>query len=100
MKQYLSLREQYPRFAYRGYELEENDSCLKITYRFETLGLSEFAPVWVFPKAEGDCRRWSEDRLMQDMIFSLGMVELVSYWKIACPPTVDSGSRTAEPGPD
>ena len=25
---------------------------------------------------------------MQDMIFSLGMVELVSYWKIACPPTV------------
>ena len=93
MKQYLSLREQYPRFAYRGYELEENDSCLKITYRFETLGLSEFAPVWVFPKAEGDCRRWSEDRLMQDMIFSLGMVELVSYWKIACPPivTVEAG---------
>ena len=85
MKQYLSL---YPRFAYRGYEIEENDSCLKITYRFETLGLSEFAPVWVFPKAEGDCRRWSEDRLMQDMIFSLGMVELISYWKIACPPTV------------
>ena len=88
MKQYLSLREQYPRFAYRGYEIEENDSCLKITYRFETPGLSEFAPVWVFPKAEGDCRRWSEDRLMQDMIFSLGMVELISYWKIACPPTV------------
>lgn len=88
MKQYLSLREQYPRFAYRGYEIEENESCLKITYRFETLGLSEFAPVWVFPKAEGDCRRWSEDRLMQDMIFSLGMVELISYWKIACPPTV------------
>ena len=88
MKQYLSLREQYPRFAYRGYEIEENDSCLKITYRFETLGLSEFASVWVFPKAEGDCRRWSEDRLMQDMIFSLGMVELISYWKIACPPTV------------
>ncbi len=88
MKQYLRLREQYPRFAYRGYEIEENDSCLKITYRFETLGLSEFAPVWVFPKAEGDCRRWSEDRLMQDMIFSLGMVELISYWKIACPPTV------------
>lgn len=88
MKQYLSLREQYPRFAYRGYEIEENYSCLKITYRFETLGLSEFAPVWVFPKAEGDCRRWSEDRLMQDMIFSLGMVELISYWKIACPPTV------------
>ena len=98
MKQYLSLREQYPRFAYRGYELEENDSCLKITYRFETLGLSEFAPVWVFPKAEGDCRRWSEDRLMQDMIFSLGMVELLL--ENSLPAYSDSGSRMAEPGPD
>lgn len=93
MKQYLSLREQYPRFAYRGYEIEENDSCLKITYRFEIPGLSGFAPEWVFPKAEGDCHIWSKDRLMRDMIFSLGMVELVSYWKIACPPavTVEAG---------
>ena len=40
MKQYLSLREQYPRFAYRGYEIEENESCLRLTYRFETVGLS------------------------------------------------------------
>ena len=53
MKQYLSLREQYPRFAYRGYEIEENDSCLKITYRFETLGLSEFAPVCERYKGSG-----------------------------------------------
>ena len=48
MKQYLSLREQYPRFAYRGYEIEENDSCLKITYRFETLGL-----YGCFPRQRG-----------------------------------------------
>ena len=88
MEQYLRLREEYPRFAYRGYDIEEDDSRMKITYRFETEGLSSFAPVWVFPKAEHDSRRWSEDGLMRDMIFSLGMVELVSYWKITCSPTV------------
>lgn len=88
MEQYLGLREKYPRFVYRGYDIEEDDCRMKITYRFETEGLSSFAPTWTFPKAEGvDCC-WSKDRLMQDMIFSLGMVELVSYWKIACPPTV------------
>lgn len=88
MKQYLGLREKYPRFSYSGYDIEENDSQLKVTYHFETEGLSSFAPVWVFPKAQGDSRSWAGDPLMEDMIFSLGMVELVSYWKIACPPTV------------
>lgn len=57
-------------------------------YRFEIPGLAAFAPVWRFQKAAGDTVQWSRDRLMQDMIFSLGMVELVSYWKIACPPRV------------
>lgn len=88
MKEYLSLREAYPRFAYRGYDIDENDSELKVTYRFETEGLASFAPQWTFPKAESDHSRWSHDQLIQDMVFSLGMVELISYWKIACPPTV------------
>ncbi|MCD7992771.1 MAG: hypothetical protein LUK37_13745, partial [Clostridia bacterium] len=98
MEQYLGLREKYPRFVYRGYDIEEDDCRMKITYRFETEGLSSFAPTWTFPKAEGvDCC-WSKDRLMQDMIFSLGMVELVSYWKIACPPavTVEAGCLSRE----
>ena len=45
MKQYLSLREQYPRFAYRGYEIEENESCLRLTYRlrqWDCLSLRRF----------------------------------------------------------
>ena len=88
MTQYLKLRGKYPRFIYRGYELEEDDCWLQITYRFEIEGLSSFAPTWRFPKAEGRDRSWSGDKLMQDMVFSLGMVELVSYWKIACPPEV------------
>ena len=32
--------------------------------------------------------KWNEDPLMKKMIFSLGMVELVSYWKITCSPQV------------
>ena len=30
----------------------------------------------------------ASDPLLRDMLFSLGMVELVSYWKTACPPRV------------
>ncbi|MGN0371714.1 MAG: hypothetical protein ACI4F3_02755 [Enterocloster sp.] len=88
MEQYRKLREQYPRFFYRGYEIEEDAQELKITYRFEIEGLSAFAPVWRFPKTAGCEVSWDRDQLMRDMIFSLGMVELVSYWKITCSPQV------------
>ena len=88
MEQYQTLRRQYPQFIYKSYGIEEDESGCRITYRFEIPGLAAFAPVWRFPKAAGDTVQWSRDRLMQDMIFSLGMVELVSYWKIACPPRV------------
>ncbi len=87
MEQYEALRRRYPRFFYRGYEIEETDAALGITYHFEIEGLSSFAPKWTFPKSErsGDI---VVDGLMERMIFSLGMVELVSYWKITCSPQV------------
>lgn len=88
MEQYQKLRQQYPRFIYRGYEIEEDNCQCGITYRFEIEGLTSFAPAWYFPKAKGDTNIWADDPLMREMVFSLGMVELVSYWKTACPPQV------------
>ena len=86
MEQYQRLRGQYPRFIYKGYDIEEDSCELRITYRFEIEGLSSFAPTWRFPKRNGDTAVWAQDGLIRDMVFSLGMVELISYWKIACPP--------------
>ena len=88
MEKYQELREKYPHFFYRGYEVWEDDRECRLTYRFEIEGLADFAPTWSFPKAPGDERQWSQDRLMKEMFFSLGMVELVSYWKITCSPQV------------
>ena len=88
MERYLKFRKEYPRFFYRGYSTEETLNELKITYTFEIEGLSEFTPTWTFPKNENTQVKWNEDPLMKKMIFSLGMVELVSYWKITCSPQV------------
>lgn len=88
MERYLKFRKEYPRFFYRGYSTEETLNELKITYTFEIEGLSEFTPTWTFPKKGNRQVKWSEDPLMKKMIFSLGMVELVSYWKITCSPQV------------
>ena len=50
MERYLKFREEYPRFFYRGYDIEETLNELKITYTFEIEGLSAFTPTWTFPK--------------------------------------------------
>lgn len=88
MERYLKFRKEYPRFFYRGYSTEETLNELKIIYTFEIEGLSEFTPTWTFPKNGNTQVKWNEDPLMKKMIFSLGMVELVSYWKITCSPQV------------
>ncbi len=91
MEKYGKLRRQYPHFFYRKYEIEEAGDQLKATFHFEIEGLSSFSPQWTFRKP--DCAE-AVDGLMEQMIFSLGMVELVSYWKITCPPlvTVEAGA--------
>ena len=87
MEQYETLRRRFPQFFYRGYDIEDTEGELAVTYRFEIGGLSSFAPRWTFPKPENAGARVVDGR-MERMIFSLGMVELVSYWKITCSPQV------------
>ena len=48
-------------------------------------GLAEFHPTWKIPFK--NIEDTNEDAINR-LIFNLGMVELVSYWKIACPQNV------------
>ena len=97
MEQHETLRRRFPQFFYRGYEIEDTERELAVTYHFEIGGLSSFAPRWTFPKPESAAAQVVDDR-MERMIFSLGMVELVSYWKITCSPQVmvEAGSLSEE----
>ncbi len=82
MKTYQSLRNTYKQFIYHGFEIEEEPGVVGITYDFEIPGLARFTPFWEIPcEKESLC----EDEDFLNMVFSLGMVELISYWKIACP---------------
>lgn len=85
MMTYEALRKQYPQFIYHGFEVTEEPGKVCITYDFEIPGLSSFAPTWEIPC---DKENMGEDEKFLHMVFSLGMVELISYWKIACPPEV------------
>jgi len=88
MTRYEELREQYPVFYYRNWQAEETEAGLHVTYHFEIQGLAEFRPEWTFPLKSGQTVTVDQDACLREMIFSLGLVELISYWKTCCPPEV------------
>lgn len=87
IEKYTLFRESYPEFIYQDFEIEETDENIRLTFRFSVPGLSDFAPQWMLPKPEKPvCNLQSG--VFRRLVFSLGLVELISYWKIACPKTV------------
>lgn len=88
VSKYEQLRDEHPVFIYREFRTEETAEELHVTYRFEVPGLAVFEPEWRFPKRSGESLLTGEDPLLNEMLFSLGMVELISYWKTCCPPKV------------
>lgn len=87
MGKYETFRAQYPEFIYESYDIEEHPGQVVLTYHFSVPGLRDFAPQWTLPMPETPVLK-PADPVFQNLVFSLGMVELVSYWKIACPPLV------------
>lgn len=76
------LREKHPRFIYHSFELSEKE----LVFHFQ-IDDFHFKPIWRF---NIDLNEHHFDRRQAELIaFSLGMAELVSYWKCACCPTVE-----------
>ena len=85
-EKYRQLRCQYPQFDYEAYHWEVSDEGLRLWFDFR-IGDIEFHPTALFerrPFLDFDLDKKLVDRL----VFDIGMIELISYWKCACPPTV------------
>ena len=86
MSDFETFRKKYPEFIYKKYDITHESDCIKIKYYFEIAGLSEFSPEWKIHKNKTES--FSDDSILNKLVFSLGMVELISYWKITCSPLV------------
>lgn len=84
--EYKALREKYLNFYYHSFQIETRKSEIQIIYDLEIEGLSHFHPTFTLPKPQD--KDITGTKLFRTAAFSLGMVELISYWKISCPPHV------------
>ena len=79
-----TLRSRHPVLTYRAAELEHSERRLTIRYDFRLGDSVTFRPAVEIPIPEGA----QVDSNTEALAFQLGMVELISYWKAACPPRI------------
>ncbi|MCL2301304.1 MAG: hypothetical protein FWC27_14270 [Firmicutes bacterium] len=88
MKQFDSLRAQYGTFHYHDYHILREPGRVALRFDFSIEGLCEFHPVTTIDTRGLPLRNPCGGPIARELVFALGLVELASYWKCACPPTV------------
>ena len=85
-KDFRSLRKKYGEFIYKGYSVTATPEAYHVEYDLEIPGLSQFTAKWDFPVSTAVKSLPEDDAILNELVFALGMVECISYYKIACPP--------------
>ena len=85
-EKYKNLTKEYPVFRYKDYSLTSDEENIYISYDFETEGLCSFRPEIRIDKRNLPVINAFDSPVGRKIIFSLGMVEAVSYLKATCSP--------------
>ena len=95
---FLALQKQYPVFSYDDFSIERAGTRLRLTFSFSVEGLCRFAPTTEIETGNLTLLNDPQGPLARRFVFALGLVELISYWKAACPRRVEvrAGALTEE----
>lgn len=85
---YEFLRLKHPSIEYRAYHHKLTDDGLVITFSFHLEPDVDFAPTILIKGVTADQLTNVPRAELDFYCFSLGMTELVSYWKAACSPLI------------
>lgn len=85
---YLELREKYPTFTYESFDVVENHLNIAITYTFIISEHIRFSPIIIIPKKTFNFEYNITDPKLNNIIFNIGLIELISYWKCTCSPNI------------
>lgn len=80
-----SLRTKYPKFIYNNYKIMDENEKICIEYDFEIEGLTKFNPRVEILKKDFDFKDINSNKV-KNIVFNLGMVEAISYFKAVCSP--------------
>ena len=81
------LRKKYPNFIYDSYEILYEEDYIKLVFHFEIEGLTKFNPYYIIDKKYIKNENINND-LLEYLVFHIGLIELISYFKCTCSPNV------------
>lgn len=87
---YENLRKQYPVFTYHSFSYSLENNTLSISFHFSIGKNIHFNPssiILFHPLYENFFKKNIPSDL-ENIIFHIGMIELISYWKCTCSPTL------------
>ena len=77
------LREKHPRFVYESFESKERNDKLQVRFQFLLEPNVVFSPEVILPSNQS-----LDKKELDNFVFHLGLVEMISYWKTACSPEI------------
>jgi UDP-N-acetyl-alpha-D-muramoyl-L-alanyl-L-glutamate epimerase len=97
---YEQLRKDFPYFIYESYHIDVTDVGLEVVFHFNLADKFHFYPTFNIPDKDFylyyDKNAIVSDVRFKNLVFHIGMVELISYWKAACSPKVIVKPHTLE----
>jgi UDP-N-acetyl-alpha-D-muramoyl-L-alanyl-L-glutamate epimerase len=84
-----SLRARHPRLRYDSCWHERAGDTLRFGFRFVLEPDLAFAPTTVVSGLDPRRLTGADEAVVQSLVFHIGLIELLSYWKAACPPEIE-----------
>ena len=89
MEKFESLRAKYPRFVYKNYSYRLNDRDLEISFDFSIEKGINFTPRIIVKNINKVRLKHIDKKVLNNLIFHLGLIEILSYWKATCSPEIE-----------
>lgn len=86
-KEFIKFREKHSEFFYNTYSISEDNEFIYLKYEFEIPNLTKFYPELKILKRNFKVTDLNKNEV-KNMVFHIGMIELVSYWKSVCSPQI------------
>ncbi len=86
---YKELRKKYPKFVYEKYFYQIFNNNLEIFFDFRIEPDVQFQPKVVIENVNKEQLEKIGDRALNNLVFHLGLIEMVSYWKATCSPIIE-----------
>jgi UDP-N-acetyl-alpha-D-muramoyl-L-alanyl-L-glutamate epimerase len=80
------LRQEFPFLAYNGFDHQFSDKGLRVQFHYSLSDRYLFHPTHIIPAKDFLIPENINDAFLENILFHIGMVEAISYWKAACPP--------------